>query len=226
MSISNIEKVFRLVDNIDRKEGLKAYSRYHTTLRHIAETHGVGFVQVVAAFAALSPNNDYKGNLRSLKTLVVGYAQKTPVENLVVSTYNECKIRAWAYLTGERDFLMETKGPKTRAFYYNIVKPTDEKHITIDGHMANIYVGEVRNLKTAAKLGFPYAQIAKDYIWVAKRHSLIPNQLQAMLWFTWKRINNIVYSPQMSLLQPKDDVWGLKVKSGNIIPFEVLDGKD
>lgn len=84
MSVKNIQKVFRQVDAIDLREGLVAYERYHETLRKVSIYYRVGFVQTVAAFAALSPNNDYVGNLRSLVSVIQGAKIHTPPEKIRV----------------------------------------------------------------------------------------------------------------------------------------------
>ena len=219
MSRQNIERVFAQVDDTDYKAGRVAYANYNKTLRMMASAYGTGFVQTVAAFVALSPNNDYMGNIRSLKTLIIGWKAGNRIEDLSISTYNACKIRAWAYLRGERDFLMDTRGPKTRAFYHNILAPTDTKHVTIDGHMMNIYIGEVRPLVEVARIRIPYDKISAEFKIVARKNGLIPSQLQAMLWFTWKRINKIVYSPQLALFNADDDRWGLKIHPVHIKIF-------
>lgn len=218
MSIANIEKVLAQADAVDRFEGALAYQRYNETLRKIAAHYGTGFCQTVAAFSALSPNNDYWGNLRSLVTLIIGIQKKRHIENIRSSTYNECKERAHAYLTGEKDFLMCTKGPKTRAFYHNILQPACKKHVTIDGHMYGIYVNERMIMRDVAYLKIPYKSIEDDFKTVARRNKMIPNQLQATLWFTWKRIHNVIYNQQMGLYNHTDQ-WRLIVDPLEIKPF-------
>lgn len=198
--ISNIEKVFALADTIDIEEGKEAYMSHHKNLKNLAKFYGFGFCQTVASFAALSPNNDQWGNLRSLVSIMHGIRNNIPKSKITVSTYNQCKNRAYDFLMGDKDFLAETKGMKTRNFYLNILFPKDPQYITLDGHMCSIWNGRRQTMKEAAIskiLSSPtkYNDVAKVFINVAKRHKLIPNQLQAILWFTWKRINNIVFTP-------------------------------
>jgi len=202
--IKNIELVLAQSDFVDLTEGKTAYERYNEVLRSIADYYSMGFVQTVAAFVALSPNNDYVGNLRSLITLIVGFKNNIPVEQITTSTYKQCRNRAYNYLTGEKDFLVETGGPKTINFYFNILKPKDTKYVTIDGHMYGVWHGERFRMVEVAHLKIPYSKIASDFKIVAKRNNLIPNQLQATLWFTWKRINNVIYNPQLSLLNQEN----------------------
>jgi hypothetical protein len=218
LSTINIRKVLDQADSIDFTEGLLAYTRYQQLLQEIASVYGFGFVQSVAAFVTLSPNNDYLGNLRSLVSLMIGINEGRSPDQITVSTYGACKLRAHSFLTGEKDFLIETKGPKTRAFYHNILKPEDKKHVTIDGHMYGVWTGKRLRMKEVAHLKIPYNTIAKDIQKVARQEDLIPCQLQAILWFTWKRINNVIYSPQLALLDHNNH-WGAVVPVDQIIPF-------
>jgi hypothetical protein len=86
----NIESVLKLADEVDLTEGRQAYWRHHHQLRSVAEYHKVGFVQTVAAFSALSPNNDYVGNMRSLISLIEGIGHGIPEDEITISTYNAC----------------------------------------------------------------------------------------------------------------------------------------
>jgi len=218
-NITNIENVLAKVDATDRKEGLVAYQNYHDLMKSIADYYRTGFVQTVAAFVSLSPNNDYKGNLKSTATLLYGINAGTPLNKIKTSTYRHCLHRAYDYVVGNKDFLVETKGPKIRNFYCSILAPKDKQYITIDGHMHNIWFGKARNMKAAMVKSGQYDIIANDFKKVARRNGLIPNQLQAMLWFTWKRINRIVYNPQYRL-GCSDDFWGLKISPEEIGRYE------
>jgi len=223
MSRANIVKVFNQVDPTDLEAGARAYPAYQKTVKDLARLHGFGFVQTTAAFVALSPNNSYEGNLRALASLMIGINQGLTREQINTGTYNHCRDRAFDYITGEKDFLAETKGPKTRSFFFNILKPEDREHITIDGHMFNVWTGEKRTMKevaisSAVASERSYNRIAKDFKAVAASRGLIPCQLQATLWFTWKRINNVVYNSQLDLLS--GDHWGLNVRVDKIRPFE------
>ena len=214
----NILSVWDKADEIDRTEGALAYTRYNTTLHRVAAHYGFAFPNVVAAFCALSPNNDYSGNLRSTITLLRASNEGIPVEKVHVSTYNACRARAWDFIHGE-DFLTRTKGPKTRNFYQNILDPASADPITIDGHMVCVWLGKRMTMVEVAWSKFKYETVANDFKIVANGLGILPNQLQSTLWFTWKRINNVVYKPQLGLFQDPTDTWGLDVQPGDIRPF-------
>ena len=221
MSTSNIEKVLAQADSVDINEGKVAYQNYHLLMKRIAIYYGAGFAQTVAAFVSLSPNNDYTGNLRSLVTVLSCIKEGKDIHKVTTSAYGHCKLRAYSFLIGEKDFLLETQGLKITNFYCNILRPDDPRFVTIDGHMSNVWAGKVRNMKLAL-IGKPskYQQIADGFKKVARHHKLLPNQIQGICWFTWKRINNLRYDNQLNLFGSEDDYWGLKLKPENIQPYK------
>lgn len=215
--LANIRKVFEKADAVDLREGKLSYCRYNAMMTRIGEHYGYSMETVAAVFAALSPNNDYIKNLRSTVTLLHGFRQGKPIDQLTVSTYRHCARRAWRILEGE-DFLTFTRGMKTRSFFVNIIDPFDRAHITIDGHMLSVWKGQKMTMKAHASGTFHYATVAGDYIKTAEMVGLIPNQLQSVIWFTWKRINNIIFKPQMSLFRQHDQ-WRLDLDPLDIKPF-------
>lgn len=224
MATENIIKVYDRVDAIDREEGLVAYPRYHESLDYYAKKYRVPLPNVIGAFSALSPNNDYMGNMRSLVTLLEGRRWGAEVEDCTVSTYKACRWRAWQFLHG-LDFLKTTKGPKTRSFYQNILDPSDPEPVTIDGHMACISIGKRMTMKEVVRARFKYSDLAADFIAAARHVGVLPNQLQAMLWFTWKRIHNVVYQPQLDLFR-ENNQWGTLVDPAAIRPFPIKTGSE
>jgi hypothetical protein len=219
MSKENIIKVYEQVDAIDREEGLVAYARYHESLYYYSRKYRIPLPRVIGAFSALSPNNDYTKNLRSLVTLLEGMRWGADVEDCTVSTYKACRWRAWQYLHG-LDFLQATKGHKTRNFYRNILDPDDPEPITIDGHMACVSIGRHMTMKDVVRARFKYQVLAANFVDVAAHVGLLPNQLQAMLWFTWKRINNVIYKPQLDMFR-ENNQWGTLVDPSTILPFPI-----
>jgi hypothetical protein len=207
MSIENLESMFGRACPIDLNEGRVAYERYNAVMRGIAEHYGFTLGQVIAAFVSLSPNSDYKGNLRSTVSVLDGIRRGVDPEDVTVATYKHCRRRAYAYAMGHRDFLAETKGPKIMSFYHNVLDPFDNRWVTIDGHMSAIWQNKKLTMREALIPRRTYIMIRDDVIRLAFRHYLIPNQMQAILWFTRKRVENVVYDPQLQLFGDPSDVW-------------------
>lgn len=214
----NLLAVLNRADSVDIAEGLVAYYRYREVMVSLGEYYGYSVETVTAVFAATSPNNDYVKNLRSTATLLAGHRAGLGIESLTVSTYGHCGRRAWRYLTGEADFLGTVKGKKIRAFYQNILNPLDPEPVTIDGHAVNAWRGKAVALKKVASGKFDYEEVAQDYRLVARKRGMLPHQLQAIIWFAWKRINRILYNGQLGFFH-KGDAWKTLIRPEEIKVF-------
>lgn len=199
MSTANLLALLKKADKIDTRDGLAAYSSYNKVINNFALAYGAKFERTLAAFCALSPQNDYYGNLRSLASVLHAVQHSIPVEEVTVSTYKHCRNRAYLYLQGKEDFLSHAKGLKIRAFYANILHPDDPYPVTIDGHMVCAWEGINVPMKAAAVRPTQYREIAEGFREVAEQVGLLPNQLQAILWFTRKRLERIKFNPQLNL---------------------------
>jgi hypothetical protein len=215
----NLEKYFAMADSIDLEEGQNAYRRYHDLMLALSHRYDQPMDRVVAAFAALSPNNDYLGNLRSLVSVLVGLRDGVPDERITVSTYKHCRDRALAYMRGV-PFVTPERGLKILNFYYNILRPEDSGYITIDGHMVAAYRDEDLTMKEAiCRSKSEYMMIAHDARINAFRNFLLPNQYQAIVWFARKRTLNIKYDPQIDIFAPRGDTWHISRNIAYIEPF-------
>lgn len=219
MSISNLRKFFGRADPTDLAEGVKVYERYHELMRGFADMYGFSLSGVIAAFVSLSPNSDYYGNLRSLASVLQGLRDGVPHDQITVSTYNHCKHRAIAYLLGHAEFLTNTTGPKIKSFYHNVLNPWDQRWVTIDGHMVNIWLDTNKPMKESLISKRTYVEIADAVKHLAFQQFMIPCQYQAVCWFARKRLFNVVYSAQLSLLHSKDDQWRTMHDPRAIIPY-------
>ena len=201
----NLTKLFGQADEIDKVDGCKAYIRYHDLLRSIADYYETDFLKTCAAFCALSPNNDYVGNLRSLVTLLDLKQRGEDMYRGTVSTYKHCRDRAITYLTGEADYLSTVRGQKITAFYHNITDPTLWGPVTVDGHIVAAYIGNPdMKMKEAVHwlTRTRYVEVERCIQELASQQRLMPHQVQAILWFTRKRTLGIKYSNQMDMLGP------------------------
>jgi len=221
--IERLEDMFCRADPIDMDEGMVAYERYHLMMKTIADKYEYDVPTVTAVFCALSPNSDYMGNLRSTVSVLQGVNEARCAEDIVVSTYNHCKLRAMQY-AGGAGFLSTVKGPKIRNFYHNIINPRDTRWVTIDGHMSAIWQGDLKMTMREALIPMRvYREIKDATIKIAFKHFLIPNQMQAILWFTRKRLAQSVYAPQLELFGDRTDIWGTIKDISTIRPYTKSD---
>ena len=192
----NMERMWLCVTRDDLHDGLQGYRRYHNIMRALSDEYGIARDRVVAVFVSLSPNTDYINNLRSTKSVLHGVAQGWPPERIQVSTYRHCLLRAYAYATGQASFLEQTKGPKIRAFYHNVLDPNDQRYVTVDGHMVCIWRGLNLTMRQALVRGREYSAIQHATKALAFKHQLVPCEAQAVLWHARKRMQGIKYDRQ------------------------------
>lgn len=221
--ISNLEKMFQQADRYDLAEGLLAYQRYNQLMRGLADKYRFPLNRVVAAFCALSPNNDYFGNLRSAVSVMDGINRDLPLAKINVSTYKHCRDRAHSYLTGSAEFVSPERGLKTLNFYHNILVPSSNRWVTVDGHIKATWLNQNLTMKEAiVKSRKEYNEIADAIKKLAFNNFMLPNQYQAVVWFVRKRILKVKYNPQPDLLFGADDLWRTLHDINDIKPYEDL----
>lgn len=202
MSLKNLQAAFARVNDDDVRFGREAYWTYRHAMIRFSQFYRTGFVQTTEAFVALSPNNDYHGNLRSLAAVLFSAASGTPFSELTISTYRACGLRALSYVRGVASFSDTVTGPKITAFRDNILYPDASKRVTIDGHMIAVWHGRDLTMKEAASLlksRAQYAEIEDGFRKFARKIGFSCNQLQATLWASRKRLGSISYSDQIEL---------------------------
>lgn len=201
----NLIRIWDQASERDIAVAVDSYPKYQKICAKIAAKHGFEPVIGAAVFAALSPNNDYWGNLRDADTLLAAAAGHKTLEDFKVSTYGNNKRKAWRIAHGEDpDALIVAQ--KTSNFFHNIADPADPRYVTIDGHMHNIWFGKrapiqsknpaVRVVKVDNNLYPIIADGIKDF---AAERGLVPCEMQGVLWQTWRRIHAIRTPAQQEL---------------------------
>lgn len=215
-----MSRMFAKADPTDLNEGMIAYERYHIVMRRLSEKYGFTMGQVCAVFCSLSPNSDYAGNLRSTVSVLQGINERRPDADIVVSTYRHCMLRAISYARGHRSFIAETKGPKIINFYHNILTPHSQRWVTIDGHMVAIWRNTPKaTMRQSLCSKREYEEIAQDCKGLAFRNFMLPQQMQAILWFARKRSLNVKYDPQHDLFADQGDAWKTARNVDDIRPY-------
>lgn len=224
MALRHLKDLWEKRDQIDHLEGLIAYQRYNEVMRLFGEYYSFPIDEVCSAFVALSPNNDYVGNLRSLASVLQGYSECIPVDRITVTTYSACRNRAYSYLGNQVSFLDTVKGPKIRAFRDNIMRPDKSPLVTVDGHIALAWHGKEGTMKDAARLierRNGYIKIAADVTDLAVEEGIAPCQAQAILWLTRKRVFNIKFDAQLSIFGSSDDTHKTLHHPEDIKPYKL-----
>ena len=200
--MDNLRRVLWQANQSDIQTGLVSWWKYKQLTREIAWKYDFPPHIGAAVFSALSPNNDYHGNLRDTDTLLCGVRLGKIPADISVSTYDNNKIKAWQiahYCTD--DPLDRLVFPKTRNFYLNIKDPSDPLPVTVDGHVYNAWRNQRISLKGAAMRFKPaqYDEIAEAIRQIGAEYRMIPNQVQGVIWHTWRRLHGIKHTNQLEL---------------------------
>lgn len=202
----NLELVVEQATEADKAEGMLAWRRYYRLLKSIGDRTGHSASVATGVFAALSPNNDYLGNLRDTVRLLRAHQRGLSAEQVKVSTYHANKHKAWDIACGAHP-LAKLRAPKTRSFFLNISNPDDAYPVTVDGHIFNAWAGVRVPLVATPSRGRKahYDVVAEDVRTLARAHGLLGNQMQAIIWFCWRRTHRIKTDNQLELL-PADEL--------------------
>lgn len=146
--IRNLLKVYDQTTPEELADALASYQRYHDLIAEVASQTDVPIRMAAGVFAALSPNNSYVSNLRNCRTLLKVAKEGGMLESFRVNTYNSNKQKAWYMAVDNVDPLALLKGLKTKAFFLNLLDPTDPEPVTVDGHMYWVWMGRKGVVKT------------------------------------------------------------------------------
>ncbi len=189
----NILSVYVRANEFDREEGLHWYANAHETARVFSDKYGVSLQTAVGVIAALSPGRNWGMNLLEAEEFIKAYMKRRRGKDLpLVGTYGYRNIRKTIAILNGASPLDVLGGNKVRSFYANILNPLGAD-VTIDRHAKGLAIrsNSIRGATSetdANVTNAEYPYYAKHYIKLAGRLGLIPNQLQAICWVTWRRL--------------------------------------
>jgi len=179
--VNRIDRWLQLATPEERDDGLSWYARAGEFCSVVAEECGFKTAAVAQCVAILSPQIDWDQNKRNAVLLAT-----TLDENIKIFASKAQKNKALAALLGEYELGPESR--KTYSFAENISNPASLR-VTVDRHaiQAALNNPDVIDLKITEKR---YREVEAAYQAVAKKHGLLPYQVQAIVWVTYKRIVN------------------------------------
>jgi len=150
---------------------------YCTTL---SEVYGVSLIQVSGIMSALSPNNKFESNCKSLEKFLQYKGQ------CKVTTFNGQKLKAQAILDMdtpcENSIKEILRGNKTMAFFENIYRPHTSEAVTVDLWQ----IRWAKKLKLIPEQGGltdkRYKIVANEVKKYANDLGLKPHEYQALTW--------------------------------------------
>ncbi len=161
---------------------------------------GLPLQTVAAIVSILSPRNKWERNKKDAATLITAKLSKADFDSFSVCTFTSNKKRAWDLIdagTFAPDIVF--KGPKTRAFYDNIVHRNSER-VTVDT-WAYRAARAVELRWRGAITPKVYKTIEQEYQKVAKYVGEKPMDLQAIIWIA---IQNHTTNEEAKLKESKN----------------------
>lgn len=187
--VENILSVYRAATPAQRITGMYWYAEANRIAHEISPDNpaiGAGVI------AALSPRLRWEKNVdyARLAFNLLGY-DVDPVLLSYIPALGNSRAKAMAMVNGADPIEVLGKGPKTNAFFDNILNPFTSMRVTVDKHAFCIAKGEWQGYKDHVVTNKEYVQIEADYVVAAQESGdeLLPMQLQAITWCTWRDLH-------------------------------------
>lgn len=186
---NRLKSFYKLATKQEILNGLNWYRYEHEYLKGIAEGANIEFFKLVGIFAALSPQMSVDRN----KKLLLQYLKHGDASHYKVLIDKCDKIKG---AHNESEVAKILNGTKITSFYWNLLKPENVTRVTIDRHaLASM-------LQTPSKVNAlddgtysmtrgQYKAFEKVYTDVAKEFYILPHQLQAIIWETYRRLRDL-----------------------------------
>lgn len=179
--VNNILAVYGRADD----ETVEAGMLWYPNANVFAQNLGGPYWHIAAGvIAALSPQVGWDRNMLLAERF---YDRNGDIEN--IGTVGQHAQKAVRIFNGED--AMDVLGPKTRAFYANIIDPENPNNTpVIDRHAFDVAVGMVtdnvtRQRHLERKGG--YDKWANSYREAAEITGLLSSQIQAITWVQWRK---------------------------------------
>ena len=176
---NRIDYWLKLATDEERHAGRHWYYDAQTFCGHIATELGFTVDRVAQAVAILSPQIDWDKNKQNAVLLATTldpsikiFATASQKEKGIAALFNEYRIP-------------ETSR-KTFSFADNIANP-DSTRVTVDRHATKVALGDT-TANEVRITNLQYRKIESAYQAVAQKHGLMPYQVQAVCWVTYKRV--------------------------------------
>ena len=204
--VQHLVDTFNSATDTQLVSGLTWYQEAHRFALTLCTRYGITPQAAAGIIAALSPQNHWDKNLVDAELfcahLFNGESYPTG-RSITKDTYS--KLRAISeFRNGNTqaiaDIVRGKDARKVHAFYWNILKPSDETHVTIDRHATDCYYNGKTQYSKTGKTKFSittreWREIHAAYIAAADICSVCPCQFQAVVWVVWRDANSTYVLP-------------------------------
>jgi len=181
--MKNLVKLYIEAD----KSGINWYVDANLFARKVAEQYDKPLKTVCAVISALSPSTNWEQNKADTIGLISGK------KGYKCGTYGRNVAKAREILRTNEPLFSPKTGAKTYNFFYNIWQPENPDYICVDRHAYTIATDEIYTKLHLAK----YNKVANHYRKAAKKLGVLPNQLQAVLWTSYRVKENIQFTTKV-----------------------------
>jgi hypothetical protein len=179
---ANIRAWYDRATERERAEGRAWYQAAHAECTMLATEHMLPIETVAAIVAVLSPALRWERNIAAARAVITGES---------TSAYGANVRKAQRLLAGEPPSTV-VSGPKVTAFYNLLRDPSASNELVLDSIAVLLALGRdpalVTNEDAKPTLGRPRVMraIARAYRKVATDLGILPHELQATTWVTWR----------------------------------------
>jgi hypothetical protein len=184
----NLYRLYNQATEEEKQQGREWYMHAHEYARTLSERYGVTLWQAAGVLAALSPGCNWERNKAIAEELIAAYKRGNPLP--LVGSYGRKNVRKCERILRGSPVMFVLGGDKVISFYHNILDPLSPSFVTIDRHAYDALQGtrtpEDKRFEIKHKR---YRDAESAYTSAAATLGLLPSQLQATLWLTWRRLH-------------------------------------
>jgi hypothetical protein len=171
--------------------GATWYYQAHEFADALSSASGLSLAKVAGIIAVLSPSVRWERNKWETAGLCLTYAAGGDWRAVVLTTYGKQIAKAYGILGLDSDAEEDVrtligKGPKTLAFFANILRPDDPSAVTVDTHIIN--AAGLSGLSTGSNKvsAAMYRELVDVIRRIAASCGQSPLTVQATIWLAYK----------------------------------------
>jgi len=192
--VNSILRFYDLASASETIEGLHWYDEANKYCRELSSRFNITLSQAAGIIAVFSPQAGWEENKRYALSFLLN--PKIRLRSLVQVR----KAKKILSLTSETDIYnalsLNDRAEKTKAFFLNILNPDLVTDVTIDRHaIASCIQRPDETFPLSKEYGnltpIQYQFFERCYVVAASELNLLPQQLQAIVWVTYRRIRDL-----------------------------------
>jgi hypothetical protein len=192
--VNSIIRFYNLASPIELREGIEWYDIANQYCKELAARFDISVQQVAGIIAVFSPQAGWAENKRYAISFLVNPG------NRLRSLVQHIKAKKILRLKSEADIYnaqsVGNEAFKTKSFLLNILNPDINTGVTIDRHAIAVCTQNPDNVFALDNSYAKYTKAQYDffqscYVSAATSLDILPHQLQAITWLTYRRIRDL-----------------------------------